>query len=290
MVDDDDESQLVSESMDVDIIDVANLARPNVEERSNDSHRSNHTSSVSSTLGSATPTLSRDTTDLFQPDSVAYWSQYVIDSGIKRVKLFSTSNAGTPPSADFEGAYHMNIVEEESNGSNDKTRTSNSSSSNSKKKKQAKPVVVEEEIIFDEQDLYEKQIRERNNDLEGLQELHHTMARLTAMMKDSSNKNALSRAVSRAISDIFDEIIVEVIEDTHFSIVSHPDDFNQGVILNERGADIYGQDGASIRTDSFLCGNSCGRIISSNRYAPHLEKCTGLQGTKFSKSRRSNTD
>ena len=163
-----------------------------------------------------------------------------------------------------------------------------SAASNGKRKKTKSKPVVEEEIVFTEQDLLEKQLRERNNDLEGLRELHHTISRLNAQLNDPQ-RSAFPRAVSRAFSDILDEIIVELIEETHYAIVSHPGDENQGVLRTERGVDIYGQEAASIRTDSFLCGNMCGRVVSSNRYAPHLEKCTGMQGAK-SKPRRSHGD
>lgn len=263
--------------MDVDTVTSASSLQPPSEDRSSGPTSSRSSGLVSSSqTGSSTPSNETEFLD--------YWNRYVGTSGLRRVRLVCGTPGDSSPSTQASAPF---VLDEELQSLLEDARPTSAASNGKRKKAKAKPV-VEEEIIFTEQDLLEKQIRERQNDLEGLRDLQHTMSRLSAMICDP-NQGAFPRAVSRAFSDVLDEIIIDLIEETHYSILSHPGDENQGVLRNDRGVDIYGQEAASIRTDSFLCGNMCGRVVSSNRYAPHLEKCTGMQGAK-SKPRRSHGD
>lgn len=276
VIDDHEDANSYIEAMEVDPIPSSSSFQLPLEERSSEplSSRSSTHAPSSSHTGSSTPSS--------ETESLDYWNRYVGTSGLRRIRLVCGTPGDSSPSTQSSAAM---FIDEELQSMMDEGRPASTSSNGKRKKAKPKPV-VEEEIVFTEQDLLEKQLRERNNDLEGLRDLHHTISRLNSTLSDS-NRSLFPRAVSRAFSDILDEIIVDLIEETHHSILTHPGDENQGVLRNERGVDIYGQEAASIRTDSFLCGNMCGRVVSSNRYAPHLEKCTGMQGATKSKPRRS---
>ena len=246
-------------------------------------------------VSSSTPTLASSPPQSLSSSPTAsteYWDSVVSRFGIKRVHM--TMEAAGDPFQHLDSLVGDNVESSSKdpskapkNGSSNGFSSSNTSH-NKKKKAASKKVVVEEEIVFTEQDLLDKQIRERKNELEALQRLESTMLSLSHMMEDPS-ASPYPTAVSRAISDLLDEVILDVIQDAHICLLFRPDE--AVLTLNGRsGLDVFGQDPSSIRADSFQCGNACGRIISSNRYAPHLEKCTGLQGTKWKPSRRSAQD
>ncbi|KAJ3309660.1 SAGA-associated factor [Boothiomyces sp. JEL0838] len=48
--------------------------------------------------------------------------------------------------------------------------------------------------------------------------------------------------------------------------------------------DVYGQDPNAVPTEKYDCPQ-CGNAYPAARYAPHLEKCLGLGGTRNSRSR-----
>lgn len=168
----------------------------------------------------------------------------------------------------------------------DKKRKSNS---NKKKKVVQKKVVIPEEPEEPDspQDILERHLRQRHYELEALQGLHSTFVHLHSLLDDPIAA-PYPQAMSRIVSELLDEAISEIIEDAHFQLLTNPDDFalTSASSSTSSSIDIFGQDTASIRNNCFLCGNGCGRLISANRYAPHLEKCTGLNENKLSKPSR----
>ena len=280
----DDDSPLLSDTTPYDGISYHTTIFPDIPSTETSSMAVDVVSLSTPTLASSPPLSpgSSPTT------SLEYWDNVVAKHGLKRLHLTMDNQGDASSSAESGllnngGDAHSDSSKGRKNGS---STSSSSGSSHTKKKKSSskKVAVVEEEIVLTEQDLLDKQIRERANELEALQHLENTMSSLSELMKDSS-ASPYPMAVSRAISDLLDEVIVEVVQDAHICLLFRPDE--AVLTLNGRsGLDVFGQDPSSIRADSFLCGNSCGRLISSNRYAPHLEKCTGLQGAKWKPSRR----
>jgi hypothetical protein len=219
-------------------------------------------------------------------DTEMDWNFWLADKGVKRITLVQG-----PPETEEDGSSlsHPDSIDLTNDIPQDKKKRGKGNGSSKKKSKKQPPPEPEEEIVFTEQDRLEQQLRERGNELEALQQLHATISKLSSMLV-KEEQAPFPRAVARTVSDLLDEVIFEIVQESHFCLLVDHEEAKRRLEPRGGGTDIFGQDPAAVRTDSFMCGNHCGRLVSSNRYAPHLEKCTGLSGMKAKPSRRSSAD
>jgi hypothetical protein len=220
-----------------------------------------------------------------------YWSNLVQQLGIKRIRL----NLPPEPLETEDPALHameedseVNYLDDKLSGKSSTDRKSSRKSTSKKKKpssSQKKVDLTPEEMEETPDELIARRIRERGNELDALVDLKTTINSMKTMMEDQTG-GLFARAMASIVSDIFEEVAVEIIQEAHYQIITGSEEDLAIRMAGKTSMDIFGQDPAAIKNESFLCGNMCGRIISSNRYAPHLEKCTGMQGPRARNSRR----
>lgn len=92
-------------------------------------------------------------------------------------------------------------------------------------------------------------------------------------------------------NEILKEICTKVFHEVCRRVLSEGLDIERlafyGVIPDEKSSlDVYNRDVTSYQPQPFYCDNNCGRTVSSNRYAPHLEKCTGLYSRNLPRATR----
>lgn len=90
-----------------------------------------------------------------------------------------------------------------------------------------------------------------------------------------------AKAMQGVANEILREICLDVFHEVCRKVVNEEIDIETetcyGAIPNDKSVyDVFNRDVTNYNPQPFYCDNNCGRTVSSNRYAPHLEKCTGL--------------
>ncbi|KAI7898314.1 uncharacterized protein BX663DRAFT_525396 [Cokeromyces recurvatus] len=129
--------------------------------------------------------------------------------------------------------------------------------------------------------LYKKLLSEKNRTIE---ELERTQLSLQKNIPKAIKKPNISRAALAfsLLEDLIDECIYDVLFDVHRDIKK------QNSIcqicqtkFRKPGFDIWGNSYTLNNLPSYECVN-CQKMIAASRYAPHLEKCLGLSGSRQS--------
>lgn len=138
----------------------------------------------------------------------------------------------------------------------------------------------------------ESQIKKVKNEIDILRENLLALRSFKKAMMENNNK---IKVLENVMNDILEEvcfgIFQEVTQKIKLNEVNIYEKTSYGVLPNEKSLlDIFENDYTNYTPQSFQCDNGCGRTISSNRYAPHLEKCAGLSSRNLPRSSRRRSD
>ncbi|KAI9482812.1 MAG: hypothetical protein EXX96DRAFT_555681 [Benjaminiella poitrasii] len=133
--------------------------------------------------------------------------------------------------------------------------------------------------------LYKKLLTEKNKTIEDLERtqlsLQKNIPKITK--KPSSSRAAVAFSL---LEDLIDECIYDVLFDVHRDIKKENStcqicQTKCKHYVRKPGFDIWGNNYTVNSLPSYECVN-CQKMIAASRYAPHLEKCLGLSGSRQS--------
>ncbi|KAI8973373.1 hypothetical protein BDF20DRAFT_989364 [Mycotypha africana] len=132
---------------------------------------------------------------------------------------------------------------------------------------------------------YKKLLTDRNKKLDELEQTHINLQKHIPNMAQKPDKPRVAVAFS-LLEDLIDECIYDVLFDVHKDIKKQNSicqicQSKCRCYVRKPGVDIWGNSYTVQNLPTYECVN-CKKSIASSRYAPHLEKCLGLAGSRTS--------